>query len=303
MLETPDRFQILTSLGSNNSENMGNQQERVVMKSRKLSKDALVLLLNELKSVGNVASHLSRPYSTVYSWYKSYDIKLLPSCMTIYDELRSVNLSDVHRSVVIGSILGDGSLIKQSKAKNARLQIGHCTRQLGYLKWKKSLLNPFVNKITEAEKPGPKIICDKKSNSTGYWIINTIAHPDITDYFNRYYKKGRKRVTPDIIDELDWLAVAIWIADDGSFTFRKDKHYSLRGSVATCSFNEDELNILIEALARFYTGDIKIDGTNNTLRLNGGTEHIPTFLDKLQSILPKSIHYKLAPQRLNVKPL
>lgn len=273
------------------------------MKREKIGKEKLVALLDKFNSVGRVASETSIPYSTIYAWYKSYDIDLLPSCMTIYEELRSVGLSNTHKSVIIGSILGDGSLIKQRHSKNTRLQIGHCTKQLGYLKWKKKILDPFVKKITLAEKPGRKIICGKNSFTTGYYLINTIAHPGINDYFNRYYEKGKKRVNSDIIRELDWLSLAVWLADDGSFTFRKESHYSLRSSIATCSFSKKELEILIEALSRFYGGSVKIDHSNNTLRLGGGSKYIDNLLNKISDILPKSIHYKLAPQRLHVKPL
>lgn len=273
------------------------------MKRSKIEKEKLIVLLNEFGSVGNVASNLSIPYTTLYYWYKSYDIELLPSCMTIYDELRSVPLSNTHKSVIVGSVLGDGSLIKQRHSKNARLQIGHCTKQLAYLKWKKALLHPFVNKVTQGELPGKKLIDGKESISTGYWLINTISHPGINYYFDRYYIAGKKRVDTSVIDELDWLSVAIWMADDGSFTFRNDSHYSLRASIATCSFTTEELKILIIALSKFYKGTIHIDTYNNTLRLGGGSHHIDNFLNQISDILPNSIHYKLAPQRLYVKPL
>lgn len=267
------------------------------MKKIKLSKEELVDLLKEFKSVGQVASHLSLPYSTLYAWYKKHNIELLPNCMTIYDELRKVNLSSVHRSVIIGSILGDGSLLKNKKSKNARLQIRHCSKQLGYLKWKKNLLNPFVNKITEVEITGTKVIQGKNLFSTGYWICNTIAHPEITEYYNRYYVAGKKRIISDIIDELDLLALSIWLADNGSFYKRKECSDSLIGSIAACSFSGKEIEMLMCALSKFYKGRMALDHYNNTIYLNG-TPYVNDLLDKVTKILPECIHYKFAPQRL-----
>lgn len=269
------------------------------MKRERIVKEELISLLDEYGSVGKVASKLSIPYSTIYAWYKKDNIKLPESCMTVYDELRTTKISNNQKSVILGSILGDGSLIKQRKSKNARLQIGHCTRQLDYLKWKKSLLAPFVNKITPAEKPGKKIINGKESWSTGYYLINTISHPDVTVYFNKYYKKGNKRVIPEVIDELDLLGLSVWLADDGSFSH--SGRNALRGSIATCSFSIEEIEILIEALKKFFRGSINIDTTNNTIRL-GITKYIHELLDMIEVILPKNIHYKLVPQRLRVKP-
>lgn len=265
-------------------------------------KNYLEQLLLEYGTVGKVAVCLNKPYSTVYAWYKKFDISLPPSCMTIYEELRSIDLSSIHKSVILGSILGDGCLIKQKSSKNARLQIGHCTKQLGYLKWKQSLLNPFCKTDPIlAEHTGEKVINSKLSFSSGYYILNTIAHPGITDYYLKYYFGGKKRVHVDVINDLDELALAIWLADDGSFTFRKECKYSLRASIATCSFYKDELELLVLALSKFYSGNITIDKRN--ILCMSDTYHIDKLLNTIVGILPESIHYKLAPQRLHVKPL
>ncbi len=267
------------------------------MNRKILERSVLVNLLNDHGSVGKVAAHLSIPYSTLYAWYKKYKIDLPPSCMTIYNELRSVEFTRTQKSVVLGSILGDGGLIKQKSSKNARLQMGHCTKQFGYLKWKTKLLTPFCqSKPVLAEKPGKKIIQGKKSCTSGYYIANTISHPDITEYYNKYYFGGKKRVHTDVIDELDALGLAIWLADDGSFTFRKDCKYSIRGSIATCSFYREEIDLLVLALSKFYNGHLYI-GQDNIIYLSG-TYHLNKLLDIITDILPKSIHYKLAPQRL-----
>lgn len=268
------------------------------MKREKKSKEELQVLLDAYSSVGKVAAHLSIPYSTIYSWYKSYDIKLLPSCMTIYEELRSVKFTRTQKSVILGSILGDGSLLKNKCSKNARLQIGHCTKQLGYLEWKKDLLAPFVKRVTLAEKPGPKVICGVDSYSTGYYFINTIAHPDVTEYYDKYYKMGKKRVIEEVIDELDLLALSIWLADDGSFSLQTGSKTGLRGSIATCSFTKKEISMLMVAFRKFYSGHMSISNDGRNVIYLSGTPAISSLLDLVTSVLPECIHYKFVPQRL-----
>ena len=298
MLETPVKLSLLlVGYQSDNMNGRDNQQERVKMNRDILDKVTLIDLLNKFGSVGKVSAYTHIPYSTIYAWYKKYDIDLPPSCMTVYNELRSVNMTGAHKSVILGSILGDGSLIKQKSSKNARLQFGHCTKQLDYLKWKVSLMHPFCKSAPIlVENPGKKIICDKESYSTGYYIANTIAHPDITSYYNKYYFGGKKRVHSDVIEDIDELALSIWLADDGSFTFRSDCNYSIRGSIATCSFYRDEIELLLLALSKFYNGHAYI-GKDGCIYLSG-TYHLNKLLDTITNILPKSIHYKLAPQRL-----
>ena len=93
----------------------------------------------------------------------------------------------------------------------------------------------------------------------------------------------------------------MWLADDGSFSFHGSKT-ALRGSIATCSFTIEEIEILIEALKKFFDGSIRIDASNNTIRL-GITKHIEDLLNMVTTVLPECIHYKFVPQRLHAKPL
>lgn len=271
-----------------------------IMKRKKIHKEELETLLEVHGSVGKVAVFLGIPYSTLYSWYKKDNIPLPPSCMNMYDELRSLSFSGVQRSVALGSVLGDGSLLKGKRAKNARLQIGHCTKQLGYLKWKKDLLAPFSRRLICAEKPGPKVIGGKNSYTTGYYFMNTIAHPDITEYYNKYYFRGKKRVHQSVLEEMDLLSLAIWLADDGSFSER-GKH-GVRGSIATNSFYYDETEILLESLFKFYKGHASIANDGSNIIYMSGSKAIVDLLKCVTEILPECIHYKFAPQRLHAKP-
>ena len=70
----------------------------------------------------------------------------------------------------------------------------------------------------------------------------------------------------------------------------------MKGSIATCSFYRDELELLLLALSKFYSGNAHI-GKDGVIYLSG-TYHLNKLLDIITYILPKSIHYKLAPQRL-----
>lgn len=275
------------------------RRKEFIMLRDKFSKEDLEKLLDEYKSVANVAAYVSVSYSTVYSWYVKYGIKLLPSCCTIYDSLREIHFTDRQKSIVLGSILGDGCIKKNKSSKTARLQIGHGGKQVKYLEWKKEQLSPFVRCISKAEEPGTKrVICGKECTSSGYWIFNTIAHPDLNWFYNTYSFNGKKKVHSSIIDSLDEIALAIWMADDGSFSTRGKN--SIRGSIATCSFSFEENEILIEALRKFYKGNItlsKMKDGNPILYLSDSVA-IKDMLNIIVPILPECIHYKLVPQRL-----
>lgn len=262
------------------------------------SKDELQKLYMEEGSIGKVASKLSKPYSTVRYWYEKNDIKVQPSCMTIYQELRETPMSQFQKSIVLGSVLGDGNLKLAPHSKNARLRIGHCKKQIGYLKWKYDMLQPFSRKFGLDQPAKEKIYKGKKFKSTDFYRFHTVVHPDITYYYRKYYNKGNKIVHRDVIDELDLISLAIWFGDDGS-SYRDKRTDAVMCSFATNSFSYKEQVVLVKALRRFFGGTIKIDeqgnkGRSDLLLRMYKTVYVKDFLYNIKSILPKCIHYKIA---------
>src|SRR3990167_7533821 len=59
-------------------------------------------------------------------------------------DTKYVPLSDKARQVILGAILGDGSLKIQTKYSNASLQIRHSEVQKDYLLWKAEMLKEIA---------------------------------------------------------------------------------------------------------------------------------------------------------------
>jgi hypothetical protein len=266
------------------------------------SKEELIKLHDECGSITKVASKIRKNYSTVRHWYKAFDIVINKSGMTIYQELRNTPMSDIHKSALIGSMLGDGGLWLAPHSKNARLYVCHCEKQLGYLKWLHALFSPFSRPIVQTEKKGKKIICGRETNASNFYRFYTIAHPDVTTVFKQYYRNGLKGVDNSLIDQVDLLAMGIWMSDDGSIT-RNKKGVPVSCSLATCSFTYKEHLILVNVVRKFFNGTIKIKrhgGSFNGAKRTDyvlsmyGKQHVIEFLDMIKLVLPKCIHYKLS---------
>lgn len=267
------------------------------------TKEELIKFHQEYGSITKVASELSRSYSTVRYWYNSLNIIVNSSGMTVFQELRQTPMSSLHKSVLIGSMLGDGGIWLAPHSKNARLYIRHCEKQLGYLRWVHKLLQPFSRPIKLTEKAGEKQIGDRLVKNSNFYSFYTIAHPDVTNVYKNYYRDGYKHINDDsIINEIDLLAMSIWFADDGSIQ-RNRKGQPYLCSIATNSFSYREQLILIKALRKFFYGTIKIvpqGGTykgikreDYTLSMSNKTE-VTNFLNTIKKVLPKCIHYKLS---------
>jgi len=270
------------------------------------SKNELIRLYISCGSIGKVAAELSKAYSTVRYWFKKYGIETQESCMTVYQEIRKTPLSDLQKSVVLGSVLGDGTLRLAPHSKNAYLKIGHCEKQRKYLEWKKKLLDPFSRPVVLSQKEQQKIIAGRKTYSTNQYEFRTIAHPDITYYYKTYYSRNHKHILcNNVIDSLNLIALAIWFADDGSVYVDK-RNGTVSCMIATNSFDYVEQTILKKAVSKFFQGTINIrpqysNGRNDMLLRMYGTKKLIDFLFMISSVLPTSIHYKLGLQRLGVK--
>jgi LAGLIDADG DNA endonuclease family protein len=110
------------------------------------------------------------------------------------------SLSEVQRAIVLGSLLGDGSMRCKT---NALLEINHAASQRAYVDWKYDHLIDLVR-----TPPRPR----RGNGSRVAYRFVTRSLPALTPYFHLFYKAGRKKV-PEI--ELSALTLAVWFMDDG----------------------------------------------------------------------------------------
>jgi len=162
---------------------------------------------------------------------------------------KSLKLNLKQRRLIIGSLLGDGTMRLGKGATNANFKVEHGLAQKEYVEWKYQILKPFV--FTE-----PKISYRYDKNGRRYeksWWFRTIRHPFLTEIYRKFYKgngnrNGRKIITLEIKKEITPLVLAVWIMDDGSFSTH-------RIDISTYSFSLPEIKILQKCLRDCF--DIK----------------------------------------------
>lgn len=116
--------------------------------------------------------------------------------------LRKLSLTNIEREVIIGCVLGDGTL--SEAGKNYRLRIEHQSSHRAYVDWKYQYLSRLcIN--------APKYV--KQHNS---YRFGTIGHPEITQLREEIYEAdGKKTVPESIIKKITPLSIAVWFMDDG----------------------------------------------------------------------------------------
>jgi hypothetical protein len=110
------------------------------------------------------------------------------------------SLSEAQRSIITGSLLGDGTMRCRA---NALLEINHSVHQKSYVDWKYSQLSDLVLTPPKSRQGN--------GNRIAYRFL-TRSSPLLTPFYWDFYVGGRKRI-PHV--ELTPLTMAIWFMDDG----------------------------------------------------------------------------------------
>jgi len=159
---------------------------------------------------------------------------------------KKLKLSLRQRELIIGSLLGDGTMRLGKNARNVNFKVEHCLAQKEYVIWKYEILKDFV--FTE-----PKISFRYNSNRIKYeksWWFRTIRHPLITEIYTDFYKgegyrNGKKIIPRWLKKEFSPFVVAVWIMDDGSFSQNKI-------DISTYCFSLKEINFFQECFKDIF---------------------------------------------------
>jgi len=171
---------------------------------------------------------------------------LIRRCKTRYNEHTAkypIVLSSQQKSLLVGSVLGDASLIPTGGKfiSNAYYSCSHCKKQFWYLFHKYEVMKPFSNKIND-------YYARCLNNKYETYNFYTVTHPIFRSYYDLFYN-NRKVVPYDIENVIDTDSICYWILDDGSLHINKNGSPYYR--IHSMSFSKKENNILQNVLKSF----------------------------------------------------
>lgn len=208
------------------------------------------------------------------------------------------NPTDIQKNIIIGSLLGDGSLALYGRSKNAYYREHSCLKQLPYREWKCSMLKNLGFKIRKA-KVDPSLVSP--------------SHPIYTDLYNKFYTNKRKTITENNIKMLNHpIGLACLYMDDGSLIIECSKksgkiYIFPRIYISTLNFSKEENRILIKHIKNTFNIEFKFKyspyGYKNILELNKRNELfkfinlVKPYVEEIPSMAYK-IHVK---EKMKVK--
>jgi len=201
---------------------------------------------------------------------------------------QSLTLTSDQRTIIIGSLLGDGTMRIGRNAKNANFKVDHGLAQKEYVEWKYAALKKFV--FTE-----PKISYRYDENGDKYaksWWFRTIRHPALTGIYKKFYtgegyRNGKKIIPDDIASDINPLAIAVWIMDDGSYSRKKI-------DISTYSFSLPDIILLKELLKKkFNVGANHYKDREKGCRIYFSQEETKNLIQIIYPYIIPSMMYKI----------
>lgn len=185
------------------------------------------------------------------------------------------SLTQTQKSILIGTLLGDGSLRLQKGRKNALLEINHALAHKTYVDWKYKHLANLVR-----TPPKPR----KCNEGRRAYRFTTLSLPELTILYRKFYSNGKKVIPNDLI--LSSLALAVWFMDDGNKS--RNSFY-----LNTQQFNLPTQKYLQKILSDQWKIETTLNKDKIYYRIRVGIKYIDRFKAIVKPFIISLFDYKL----------
>lgn len=175
---------------------------------------------------------------------------------TCANALRKLSVTQEEREIIVGCLMGDGTLTKAGK--NYRVRLEHQAKHREYVDWK-------YQKLARLCLNEPKYV--RQHNS---YRFGTVGYQELNQWRMEFYgTDGKKRIPESMVQIISPMSIAIWFMDDG---------YKIHRTVgiAAHNFSEEDIYLLRSILGKFgVASQIQHDGHGKRLYIP--TESYETF--------------------------
>lgn len=155
-------------------------------------------------------------------------------------------LSDQCKEILLGSLLGDGSLKIYKPYKNARFSFRHSIQQREYFLWKVAQLKEISSESCWWEQ-------EKNGLGGKMFRYQSETSEALTILYQETHKKNRLVIRRKWLNQLTPRSLAVWWLDDGSLITN-----GRRGVLCTDPFTYEEHKILAQYLLKVWGVQVAI---------------------------------------------
>jgi hypothetical protein len=185
------------------------------------------------------------------------------------------SLSQLQKSLIIGTILGDGYLRIVPGRKNALLEINHSFKAKDYVDWKYSILKNITVSSPKRRRTNEGRIA---------YRFYTKQLPELTELYKIFYKDNKKIVPNNLV--LNSTILSVWYMDDGSKC--ENSNFYLN----TQQYSIDDQNILLKKLNRLGI-DARLNKDKSYQRIRLLSKSISRLRELIEDKIIPSMKYKI----------
>ena len=185
------------------------------------------------------------------------------------------SLTQYQKSLIIGTVLGDGYLRIIPGRKDAFLEINHSFLQKKYVDWKfEKLRNICISRPKARRSSGKRIA----------YRFYTKQHPEITELYRSFYRNDKKIVPNNL--EIDDIALSVWFMDDGSVCGNSNFYLN------TQQFSKNDQIKLLSILNKINL-KAKLNRDKNYYRIRFILSSVKRLKELIEKNLIPSMYYKI----------
>lgn len=199
-------------------------------------------------------------------------------------------LSTVEYQVVLGSVLGDGSLSRRNASGGAQFRTSHAADQLPYLQWKAGLFRSPLP-ISLAHPGGLGVIGGRQVVRQSHYSAAMPTSAELLRLRESAYSGEPNEIVVEDwwAGELDALALAVWYQDDGTLVDDRTAR------IYTLAMKHESIERLRKWLSRRHTVSSATYTASEPYRFGG--EILTTSSERFFQIIAQYVHpcmrYKL----------
>lgn len=145
------------------------------------------------------------------------------------------SLSDRCKEIILGSVLGDGSLKIPKGYKNARFSFRHAEKAKEYFYWK-------VDELKEIS--GNSCVWNQEKSMLRY---QSRAMEELTQIYELIHRHRKFKIRRKWLNKLTPLSLCVWWMDDGSLVAN-----CRQGVICTDSFSYEELLVVVKYFRKVW---------------------------------------------------
>jgi hypothetical protein len=185
------------------------------------------------------------------------------------------SLTQLQKSIIIGSLLGDGYLRILPGRKDAFLEINHSIKAKEYVNWKFQMLRNICISGPKKRKG--------KGKRVAYRFF-TRQHPELTELWRMFYRKGKKIIPSNL--RLDPIILSVWFMDDGARCGNSNFYLNSQ------KFNKKDQKRLIEKL-EILGLKARLNRDKRYLRIRFLSSSVSKLKEIIKRYLIPSMYYKV----------